>query len=238
MREGRVTAIVPVRKGSVRVMSKSTRPFNDTSLLEHKLKQLIGVQEIDKIILTTDSDEAKDIGRRYGVVVLDRTGYYSSSECNNSEFFKHIAEQTMEEDKYLLYTPVTSPFIKSETISDIIRTFKEDESCDSVVPVEIIKHHMWLDGKPLNYDMGCAPNTQDLPNVYALNYSSSIISREHQISYKNLCGQVPRFYPLPQFEAVDIDTMYDFELSQLIYKNKNLVNSTNGEETGVFDHSK
>jgi len=220
MRNGKVVAIIPVRFGSVRVKNKSTRNFHNTNLLEHKIKQLLNIKEIDKIILTTDSDEAKKIGNKYNITTLDRTGYYSSSECNNSDFFKYIAEQTDEEDKYLIYTPVTSPFVKNETISKVIAYFKENEQYDSVVPVETIKHHMWMNGKPLNYELSHAPNTQDLPDIYALNYACSIISREHQICYSSLCGKKPLFYKLSQLEALDIDTPHDFEIAELIYKHK------------------
>ena len=220
MREGRVTAIVPVRAGSQRVKHKSIRNFCDTSLLEHKLKQLLRIEQINSIILTTDSPEAKDIGNRYGVRVIDRTGYYASSECNNSDFFRYIAEQTTEEDKYLIYTPVTSPFVTKDTICTVIRKFMGSEGHDSVVPVEVLRHHMWMNGRPLNYDLKNAPNTQDLPHIYALNYACSIISREDQIRLASLCGETPLFHEMGQMEAVDIDTMYDFELAQTLYKSK------------------
>lgn len=221
MREqGKITAIVPVRAGSQRVINKSIRNFCDTNLLEHKLKQLTKIDKINNIILTTDSEEAKNIGKKYETVrIIDRTGYYASSECNNSDFFKYIATQTNIDDKYLIYTPVTSPFIKNETINNVIDKFMTDDNYDSVVPVEILKHHMWMNGKPLNYTPENAPNTQDLPNIYALNYACSIIERDKQIEYSSLCGKKPFFYQLNQFEAVDIDTMHDFELSQLLYKN-------------------
>ena len=216
----KLVAIIPVRAGSQRVKNKSIRNFHDTNLLEHKIKQLLTIPEINKIILTTDSDIAKEIGKKYNITILDRTGYYSTSECNNSDFFKYIAEQTDITDQYLMYTPVTSPFIKRETIINIIQKFKENLENDSIIPVEIIKHHMWMNGKPLNYSLEKAPNTQDLPNIFALNYACSIISRENQIKYSNLCGKNPFFYELSQFEAIDIDTMYDFEIAQLLYKNQ------------------
>ena len=92
MREGNIVAIIPVRAGSQRVLNKSIRKFDDTNLLEHKIKQLQSIKYINKIILTTDSDEAKEIGIKYGITIIDRTGYYASSECNNSDFFKYIAQ--------------------------------------------------------------------------------------------------------------------------------------------------
>lgn len=219
MREGKVVAIIPTRKGSQRVKNKNTKRFGDTNLLEHKIKQLKRIREIDEIILTTDCEKSMEIGNKYGIKILVREKYYASSECNNSDFFKNIAEQTDESCKYLIYTPVTSPFVKDETIQLVIKNFLETGEYDSVVPVENIKHHMWMNGKPLNYDMDKAPNTQDLPDVYALNYCCSIISREDQINYKNLCGKKPYFLEISQLESIDIDTVFDFEVAQVLYKN-------------------
>ena len=220
MRQGNIVAIIPVRAGSQRVLNKSIRKFDDTNLLEHKIKQLKSIKDINKIILTTDSEEAKEIGIKYDINIIDRTGYYASSECNNSDFFKYIAEQTNIEDEYLIYTPVTSPFISNETICKVIDLFREKTEYDSVVPVDLIKHHMWMNGKPLNYNPEKAPNTQDLPDIYALNYACSIISRKDQINYSNLCGKKPLFHQISQFESIDIDTMYDFEMAQILYKQK------------------
>ena len=42
-RTGKVVAIIPIRKGSVRVKNKSVRPFCDTNLLDIKIKTLLKV---------------------------------------------------------------------------------------------------------------------------------------------------------------------------------------------------
>lgn len=219
-RHGKVVAIIPVRKGSVRVKNKSVRPFHDTSLLEHKIKQLLEIKEIDEIVLNTDSEEAIKIGTKYGLKIHIREDYYASSECNNSDFFKHIAENTSDDSKYLVYTPVTSPFIQNNTISAIINKFMENDMYDSVLGGELIKHHMWMNGEPVNYDPNNAPNTQDLPDVIACNYSCAILSRDNQIKNKSLVGKKPFFHILSQYEAIDIDTIFDFEMAELMYKNK------------------
>ena len=38
MKIGKITAIIAVRKGSERVKDKNIKPFNDTNLLENKIK--------------------------------------------------------------------------------------------------------------------------------------------------------------------------------------------------------
>lgn len=192
MREGRIISVIPCRKGSQRVKNKNIRKFSDTTLIENKIKQMIRIPEIDKIILTTDCEKCMEIGKKYGIDIIVRDKYHASSECNNSDFFRNIAETVDEDNCFLMYTPVTSPFVKDETIREVIKIFRENEEYDSVVPMEKMRHHMWMNGRPLNYELDKAPNTQDLPDILALNYSCSIISKKHQIEYSNLCGKIGR----------------------------------------------
>ena len=51
MKIGKITAIIAVRKGSERVKDKNIKPFNDTNLLENKIKILLKVKNLDNIIV-------------------------------------------------------------------------------------------------------------------------------------------------------------------------------------------
>ncbi len=219
-REGRVLAIIPVRKGSVRVKNKSVRRFHDSNLLEIKIKSLLNVPEIDSIVVNTDSDEAIDIAKDYKIDYHKRSDYYASTECSNADFFKHIAENASDNYSYLLYVPVTSPLVQSESISNVIKLFMNADKYDSVATVNIIKQPLWLDDKPLNFKLGCAPKSQELPDVYAINFAAMIISKTDQIKYKNVIGLSPKFYELNEYESRDIDTMFDFHISEFLYKSK------------------
>lgn len=224
MKIGKICAIIPVRKGSVRVKNKSIRDFGDTNLLENKIKQLLRLNKFDYIIVNTDSDIAINIANKYNIQTINREEYYVSSECNNSDFFCNLAETSPIDAKYLVYLPVTSPFIKDKTIINMIEYFINNEY-DSVVGGELIKHHLWMNNKPLNYDPKNAPNTQDLPDVIGCNYACAIISKEDQIKYKSLVGKKPYFYILSQLECIDIDTIFDFKNAELLYLNKNIIDN-------------
>ena len=216
-----ILAIVPVRAGSQRVKDKNTRIFaNDTNLLEIKLKTLLQVNRID-IVVDTDCEKAMSIANKYNIRVHKREEYYASSQCTNSEFFHHIAVNTSKEYKYLMYVPVTSPLVKLETINKVIDTFLENPfDFDSVNTTSLVKHHMWLDGKPLNYKVEESPNSQDLPEIHSLNYAVNILPRSLMIERKNVVGYHPKFIVLDQFEGVDIDELIDFEFAEFLYKLK------------------
>ena len=106
---GNITAVVAVRKGSVRCTNKNTKPFGDSNLLTLKLKILKEIPEIKEIIVTTDCEISKLIAKHMNVTVKDRPEYYCSDKCSGSEMLNYIASQCSTE--HILYSPVTSPFI-------------------------------------------------------------------------------------------------------------------------------
>ncbi len=209
-----ITAVVPVRKGSVRVKNKNMRAFAGSNLLQIKLNTLKAVGLFDNIVVSTDSEAMMEVARKAGVDIHSRDPYYASSECNNSEFFENIA-QSIESD-IIAYTPVTSPLVSRETYREVINKYKA-EGLRNIVTASYIKHHMWLNGEPLNYDIMNAPNSQDLPNIIALNYGINIITRHDMLQYKNIVTSTPTFYMLDEIESVDIDTELDFIVAETLY---------------------
>jgi len=218
MKKGKLTAVVPVRAGSQRVKNKNTKPFADSNLLKIKLETLKKISMIDNIVVNSDSDEMLDIALSYGVSTHKREEYYASSECNNSEFFKHIAETTNSD--YILCSHVTSPLISAETYFSCVDKFM-NSNIENLVTVCDVKHHMWLDGKPLNYNPSESPNSQDLPDIVGLTYGISILGKDDMVKHKNVVTDNPYFYRLDEIESIDIDTEYDFMVAEYVYKKVN-----------------
>ena len=212
----RITAVIPVRKGSVRVKNKNLKPFADTNLLELKIKQLKQVKLVDDIIVSSDCQKMLSIAKELGVRTHIRDEYYASSEASNSEFFENLANAI--DAEYIMYSPVTCPMISMETYHDCVQSFKTDEELENLVTVSQVKHHMWLNGKPLNYDIAKSPNSQDLPDINAITYGICIISKEDMIKYRNVVTENPTFKVLDEIESIDIDTEFDFMVAEMIYK--------------------
>lgn len=216
----KVTAVIPIRSGSQRVKDKNLRRFGDTTLMELKIRNLLQVPEVDSIIVNTNSAEAIEIVenkmREHSRLSYHRREeYYASSQCSGSEFFKHLGEVTNTD--VFVYSPCTSPFVKPETFSKCIQAFKASSTCDCIATVSSIKEFMWLDGKPINYDPQNAPNSQDLPNIQALNFGVTVVTRENLIKNKNIIGKHPEFIQTSDIEAIDIDTPLDFYIAEQLY---------------------
>ncbi len=215
----KTTAVIPVRKGSQRVPDKNLRPFAGTTLLENKIKSLLKVPEIDEIVVNTNSEAAIEfVELEYAdtkVRAQRREEYYASSQCSGSEFFKHLGEVT--DTDIFIYAPCTSPFVKPETVSKCIRQFVEHPEYDCLATVSSIKEFMWLNGKAINYDPQHAPNSQNLPDIVALNFGVTVVKRETLIANSNIIGKNPQFVLTSDIEAIDIDTPLDFYIAEQIY---------------------
>ena len=144
-----------------------------------------------------------------------REEYYASSQCSGSEFFKHLGEVT--DTDIFIYAPCTSPFVKPETVSKCIKQFIEHPEYDCLATVSSIKEFMWLDGKAINYDPQHAPNSQNLPDIVALNFGVTVVKRETLIANSNIIGKNPQFVLTSDIEAIDIDTPLDFYIAEQIY---------------------
>lgn len=213
-----IKAVIPIRKGSQRVQNKNLRPFADTTLLENKIKVLKKAGFFDDIIVNTDSEEAIAMAEANGVSWHRREPYYASSACSGSEFFQHLGIVT--DCDVFCYCPVTSPFVSVETMMKCKALYEEkmQEGCDCVSTVSDVKEFLWLDGKPVNYDKENAPNSQNLPDVKALNFGFTMVKRESLIKNRNIIGDNPLFVTTSGMESVDIDTPLDFYIAEQIYR--------------------
>jgi N-acylneuraminate cytidylyltransferase len=216
MNRKKITAVIPIRKGSQRVLNKNFKEFyRGKSLLELKIESLKQIHLIDDIVVNTDSNFAIEIAKKYEVSYYKRDEYFASSECSNSEHWYNLAETT--DTDLILHTPCTAPMIKLKTYYDLINKFLIS-SHDSGNTVGLIKEYLWLNNIPLNYNiLKKVPNTQDLPNVMKLTSGINIISKELMLERKNIVGHNPLFYIVDEIEEIDIDTQLDFDFAKFLY---------------------
>ena len=214
----KIKALVAVRSGSVRVHNKNIRTFAGTTLMEIKLRQLSKIKGLDGIVVNSNDDEVLSIASRYDVETVKRDQKYASNSVTMSEVYVNMAENFSGD--IVMYSNVTNPLLESHSIENMIHVFKDGGEFDSVNSVHAIKEFMYLDGKAINYDPLKQPRSQDLPNIVAINFAISLISRENMIRHKNVVGLKPFLYEIPETEATDVDTQLDFDIAEILYKRK------------------
>lgn len=215
----KIKAMVAVRSGSVRVPSKNVRPFAGSTLLDVKIRQLLRINELDGVVVNSNSEEMLALCDQYDVEQVLRDDYFASNEVSMSEVYTNMAENFSGD--VIVYANVTNPLLEDKSISGMINRYKEmGDEFDSVNSTYLVKEFMFLDGKPINYDLQNQPRSQDLPDIHAINFAISVISRENMAASGNVVGKRPFLWSMSELESLDIDSMLDFELAEYLYAKK------------------
>lgn len=215
----KIKALVAVRSGSMRVENKNIRPFAGSSLLEIKLNQLKRIPNLDGVIVNSNDDSMLAIASKMGCETVKRDPYYASNEVSMSDVYRNMAENV--DADVIAYINVTNPLIKDETIINAIEKYKELVAIgdfDSLNSAHLVKEFMFMDNKPINYDLKNQPRSQDLPDIAALNFAISIIEKDKMVACKNVVGDKPFIYIIDEVEATDIDNQIDFDFAEYMYE--------------------
>lgn len=212
-------AIIPVRKGSVRVKNKNVRPFCDKNILIYKIEQLKRIEQIEEVIVNSDCEYMLSIAKEYGATPIKRAEYYATSEVSINQVWRNIAENI--DTDIIIYANATSPLVSDESIIDSIRVYdmldlyNKNRSLNSVTTV---KEFLWMNGSPLNYQQDKQPKSQDLPLVFHPNFAINIISRELMIKNSTIISNNFEPYYLGKVESIDIDDEEDFLIAELLFR--------------------
>lgn len=215
-RDTDINVLIAVRGGSKRVPRKNIRPFAGSSMLHLKVEQAMRLQGVNDVIVTSDDDEMLEIAAGLGATTMKRDPFYASDTVPMGDVYVHLASSL--DCKDILWTPVTSPLVRDETVQECIDIYQNLPEYDSVVTTNIIKEYMWYNNEAINYDPKNHPRSQDLPDIYALNFAVNILPRELMIKNRNILGDDFYAYMLDEVEALDVDTEYEFMLAEILYE--------------------
>lgn len=212
-------AVIPVRKGSVRVKNKNIRPFCGKNLLIYKIEQLKRISEIEEVVVNSDCEDMLLIAQKHGATAIKRDAYFASSEISINSVWKNIA-MTMDSD-VIMYANATSPLIKDRSIEDCINLyntlnlFGREKSLNTVTT---IREFLWMDGAPVNYRQEQQPRSQDLPLVFHPNFGINIVSKKIMFEKETIISNDFEPFFLGKIESIDIDDEEDFLIAEMLFK--------------------
>ncbi|GAA1145854.1 hypothetical protein GCM10009672_16670 [Nesterenkonia lutea] len=218
-----ITVVIPARAGSERVPQKNTKPFAEIpgGLLQLKLQQLALVEEIDKIIVSSNDplvlSVTEDFAKTTGgsrFIPLERPDELGRSSTPMSQFINYVA--TLENHGTMCMTHVTHPLLRAEYFRELIRAWREAASAghDSLLTVTKLQTFLWDENGPYNYDPSQErwPRSQDIKPLYEINHGAYFIPFQRMREVGDRVGTTPKMYELPENAVLDIDWPEQFQL--------------------------
>ena len=221
-----VTAFLPCRKNSKRILNKNIRPFAiyEYGIFELKINQLISCNDISKIIISTDDPQIIKLAKLFinkGIkeIILDiRAEFLCSSKTTTDQIIKYAS--SLIDSGIVLWTHATSPFVNSKIYSDAIKKYFDNLSYrfDSLMSVNPIKGFIWDHNGPINYDINDIkwPFTQSLEKIYEVNNAIFLADIDIYRTFNNRVGENPFLFEMSKLHSVDIDYEEDFIFAEKI----------------------
>jgi len=217
----KIVALVPMRHHSQRVPGKNYRMLAGRPLYQHIITTLLACQDIDEVVVDTDSPEIiAGLRESYPTVtVLDRPKHLRADEVAMNEILAYDTGQV--QGDFYLQTHSTNPLLRVVTVSLAIKQFLANyPSYDSLFSVTRLQTRLWDQlGRAINHNPGILLQTQDLPPVFEENSCMYIFTRQNLLARRNRLGDRPIMYEIDAAEAWDIDNELDFLITDFLLNN-------------------
>jgi CMP-N,N'-diacetyllegionaminic acid synthase len=226
-----ITAIVPARSGSKRLPGKNIKLLNGRPLIFYTIDALLGHPQVNEILFTTDSEKYSDIvSQEYGdkVSIIMRPEEYGKDSAKvHQELVRLAVSNLISNDWFILCLP-TAPLRNFETIKRALSRWNKDftplfSASEYNFPIQfsfnisgdgnwspVFKNTPMLTGNTRSQDI----SVMYRPNgaIYLHKTSSLTLNTTFYIDAKP--------FLISDREAIDVDTIYDFKLVEIILKDK------------------
>lgn len=228
-----ILAIVPARSGSKSVVNKNIRLINNKPMMAYSIEHALNSKLINRVIVSTDSEEYAEIARQYGAEVpFIRPAEYATDTALDIDVFRHALTFLKDTEGYeadiVVQLRPTYPYRDPADIDAMIQLMIDDPQTDAVRSVmlnEVVPHKMWYmadDNQitPILTDIPEAYNMprQQLPKTYYQNGNVDVLRPANIFEMNSMTGKKIKGYEMK--EMYDVDTEADFARVAAFMKDK------------------
>jgi len=222
--------VIPARGGSKGVPRKNIKLLNDKPLIQYTIEAAKIIFSDDHICISTDDEEIKSVVENLGISVPFMRPIHLASDTAGSyevllHAISHYEENGYEADTLILLQP-TSPFRTSRHIEKALELYSNE--IDMVVSVKETKSNPYYvlfeedeNGFLKKSKEAKFVRRQDCPKVWEYNGAIYIININSL--KKQMIGNFKKIvkYEMDEFSSHDIDTMFDWEMAELMMQKQN-----------------
>lgn len=234
-----ILGIVGARSGSKSIPNKNIRPLLGRPLMAWIIETAKKSEFITRLILSTDSAEYAEIGKKYGAETpFLRPTELANDSASDIDFLTHATGWLEKHEQWkadiILRLPPTTPLCTPASIDACIKLLLDNPEATSSRTITSAPKHpykLWkTDGNTLvpfipkeltGFDEPSNMPRQSLPPAFA---HVDVIAVRHDtlMNDRLLTGKKVLFHKLAKVDAIDIDTETDFLLAEILLKKRNL----------------
>jgi len=222
-------ALICARGGSKGLPGKNIRPLGGRPLIAWAISQAAAVRRVDRVIVSTDSEEIASVARHAGAdVPFIRPAELAQDTSPEWLVWRHaltyLKETTGSFPEALMVVPATAPL---RAVTDLERCLDEYERTDADTVITVTDAHrspyfnmvkVREDGAVelvIPRDVSIA-RRQDVPVVYDITTVGYVVSPSFVMARNGIFEGRVRHIHIPPERALDIDTPLDFKIAECL----------------------
>lgn len=222
-------AFIFARGGSKGLPGKNIRPLAGKPLIAWSIEHALAVKRIERVIVSTDSEEIAIVARQYGAEVpFIRPAELARDDSPEWLAWRHALNYLQETDGVLptamVSVPATAPLRSSIDIENCLDEFEKGDA-DIVITVSDAHRSPYFNMVKTNADgtvgLVILPQSeiarrQDVPVVYDMATVAYVARPEFVMSHNGTFEGRVRAVHVPTERAIDIDTLLDFQIAECL----------------------
>ena len=225
-------AFIFARGGSKGLPGKNIRNFGGKPLIAWSIECALSVKAIDRVIVSTDSEEIAESSKRYGAEVpFMRPLELATDESPEWLSWRHALEFLQESSialpEIMVSLPTTSPLRAVIDVERCLDQFSKG-GCDVVVTVAEARRNPYFNMVTDNSDGTVrlvmenyqVTRRQDAPIVRELTTVCYVADPNFVLSHNSIFDGRVKAVNVPKKRAVDIDSIEDFNYAEFLANSK------------------
>lgn len=218
-----IVALIPARGGSKGIPGKNIRLLAGKPLIVHTIEQARQSNWVTETVVSTDDDEIACISEAAGATVVRRPADISGDQASSESALIHAIHSLLHQGRPLpdltVFLQCTSPVRRPDDIDEAVATLMQ-RGADSLLSVSPSHRFLWKEEggevRSINYDFRNRPRRQDIAPQYVENGSIYVFRTQALLDSGNRLSGKVALYPMDEEAAVDIDSMVDMKLAEMI----------------------
>jgi len=222
-------AFIFARGGSKGLPGKNIRILGGKPLIAWSIEQAISVGRIDRVVVSTDSEEIASVARAYGAEVpFIRPAELARDESPEWLAWRHALNYLKETEGVLpdvmVSVPATAPLRLFVDLDNCLDEYEKGQA-DMVITVSDAHRSPYFNMVTCNNEgmvsLVIPPSSavlrrQDAPVVYDMATVAYVVKSEFVMTHNSMFeGRVRAVY-VPSERAIDIDTLLDFQIAEFL----------------------
>ena len=224
-----VVAIIFARGGSKGLPGKNIRPFGGKPLIAWSIEHALAIKRIDRVLVSTDSDEIAAVALEYGAEVpFIRPAELAADDSPEWLAWRHalnyLRESTGELPDVMVSVPTTAPLRLPGDIENCLNEY-ENHDADIVITVTDAHRSPYFNMVKTNSDgsvglvhppQKAIARRQDAPIVFDMATVCYAVKSEFVMSHESIFEGCVRSVHVPIERSIDIDTILDFQIAEYL----------------------